>query len=176
MIINWCIAINRRHSLQICLEITDITKAIYPDESFDVIYSRDTLLHIGDKETLFANFFKWLKPGGRVFISDYCRGDQEHSERFLKYVAQRGYHLLTVRDYGAILSKVGFQTVEPVDATDYFVQILQKEMASFAQIKDEFVQEFSAEDYNDIMGGWQDKVERCADGDQAWGTFLAVKN
>lgn len=42
---------------QVCFEITDITKAIFPDESFDVIYSRDTLLHIGDKETLFANFF-----------------------------------------------------------------------------------------------------------------------
>lgn len=39
-----------------CLEITDITKATYPDESFDVIYSRDTLLHIGGKESLFANF------------------------------------------------------------------------------------------------------------------------
>ena len=43
--------------MQVVFEITDITKAIYPEESFDVIYSRDTLLHIGDKETLFANFF-----------------------------------------------------------------------------------------------------------------------
>lgn len=38
-------------------EIADITKAEFEDESFDVIYSRDTLLHIGDKEGLFVNFF-----------------------------------------------------------------------------------------------------------------------
>nr|CAG4636459.1 EOG090X0C0Q [Eubosmina coregoni] len=145
---------------KICLEIRDITKATYPDESFDVIYSRDTLLHIGDKETLFANFYKWLKPGGRVLISDYCRGDQQHSERFLKYVAQRGYHLLTVNDYGAILSKVGFQNVDAQDVTPYFVEILHKEMAYFSPQKEEFIKEFSAEDFSDIMTGWQDKVER----------------
>ena len=43
--------------LQVCFQITDITKQDYDDESFDVIYSRDTLLHIGDKDTLFANFY-----------------------------------------------------------------------------------------------------------------------
>nr|CAG4646524.1 EOG090X0C0Q [Macrothrix elegans] len=151
---------------KICLEIRDITKADYPDESFDVIYSRDTLLHIGDKETLFANFYKWLKPGGKLLISDYCRGDQEHSDRFLKYVAQRGYHLLTVGDYGGVLSKVGFVNVDARDVTNYFVEILQKEMKEFTEQKESFIQEFSVEDYNDILSGWQDKVQRCSEGDQ----------
>lgn len=160
---------------KICLEITDITKATYPEESFDVIYSRDTLLHIGDKEILFANFLKWLKPGGKLLISDYCRGDQEHSERFLRYVAQRGYHLLTVPDYGAILSKVGFKDVEAKDVTDYFVDILHREMKFFEGQKEEFIRDFTADDYNEILQGWQDKVERCKDGDQAWGLFFATK-
>lgn len=72
-------------------------------------------------------------------ISDYCRGDQEHSDHFLRYVAQRGYHLLTVSDYGSILSKVGFQNVEAKDVTDYFVQILHKEMDHFAPQKEDFI-------------------------------------
>lgn len=160
---------------KICFEITDITKAIFPDESFDVIYSRDTLLHIGDKETLFANFFKWLRPGGKLLISDYCRGDQEHSDQFLRYVAQRGYHLLTVTDYGSILSKVGFKNVEAKDVTDYFVEILHKEMKYFSDQKEDFIQEFSAEDYDDITNGWKDKVQRCGEGDQVWGLFIAEK-
>ena len=33
------------------------------------IFLRDTILHIEDKETLFANFLKWLKPGGKLMIS-----------------------------------------------------------------------------------------------------------
>jgi len=124
---------------KVCFEIVDITKAVFADESFDVIYSRDTLLHIGDKETLFANFYKWLKPGGRLLISDYCRGDQEHSDRFLRYVSQRGYHLLTVPDYGAVLSKVGFADVEAKDVTSYFIEILHKEMKYFGDQKEGFI-------------------------------------
>jgi hypothetical protein len=48
-----------------------------------------------DKEALFRQFFSTLKPGGLVFITDYCKGDQKHSKAFTDYVSQRGYHLLT---------------------------------------------------------------------------------
>lgn len=41
---------------KVCFEITDVTTCTYEENSFDVIYSRDTLLHIGDKEALFTNF------------------------------------------------------------------------------------------------------------------------
>ena len=34
-----------------------------------MLFLRDTILHIEDKETLFANFLKWLKPGGKLMIS-----------------------------------------------------------------------------------------------------------
>lgn len=37
--------------------MSDITKQHFEPRSFDVIYSRDTILHIGDKEELFTNFF-----------------------------------------------------------------------------------------------------------------------
>jgi len=37
--------------------MSDITKQDYEPNSFDAIYSRDTILHIGDKEALFNNFF-----------------------------------------------------------------------------------------------------------------------
>lgn len=48
-----------------------------------------------------------MRPGGVILITDYCRGDkEEHSEAFLKYVHQRGYHLLTVEEYGRLLEKV----------------------------------------------------------------------
>jgi SAM-dependent methyltransferase len=55
----------------------DVTTADYAPASFDVIYSRDCLLHIADKAALFVKFFTWLKPGGRILISDYCRGAGE---------------------------------------------------------------------------------------------------
>ena len=42
---------------QVVFEIADATKREYKPESFDVIYSRDTILHIEDKLSLFKRFF-----------------------------------------------------------------------------------------------------------------------
>ena len=38
-------------------EVADATKREYQPEVFDVIYSRDTILHISDKLALFKNFY-----------------------------------------------------------------------------------------------------------------------
>ncbi|CAI0380584.1 unnamed protein product [Linum tenue] len=81
-------------------EVADCTKKTYPDNSFDVIYSRDTILHIQDKPALFRSFFKWLKPGGKVLISDYCKSAGTASPEFAEYIKQRGYDLHDVKAYG----------------------------------------------------------------------------
>ncbi|ETK83144.1 hypothetical protein L915_11579, partial [Phytophthora nicotianae] len=44
-------------SVDVEFEICDATKKEFPDASFDVVYSRDTILHIEDKQALFAKFF-----------------------------------------------------------------------------------------------------------------------
>ena len=36
-------------------------------------------------------------------------------------------------------------------------------------------QDFSQKDFNDIIGGWEDKLKRCGKGDQKWGFFMAEK-
>ena len=44
--------------------------------------------------------------------SDYCCGDKEHTEAFKEYVAQRGYHLLSVSQYGKTIEAAGFEDVK----------------------------------------------------------------
>jgi len=162
-----------KHRVQFYVE--DATTMSYPANFYDVVYSRDTILHIDDKASLFAKFLKTLKPGGKLMISDYCRGDQEHSQRFQDYVAQRGYKLHTVKEYGNILEDVGFQSVVASDKTGLMVEIMNMEMGKFNKIKQQFIAEFSQEDFDYILEGWKAKVVRCQDGDQAWGLFTALK-
>jgi len=156
-------------------EIADATKREYAPESYDVIYSRDTILHIEDKRSLFANFYKWLKPGGKVLISDYCCGEGNHSDAYTKYVKQRGYHVVTVKAYGKILKDVGFINVRADDKKELFTSVLQREVNQAKSIREDFIQEFSQEDYDAIVNGWQDKLVRVEQGDQAWGLFYAEK-
>ncbi|XP_068653290.1 phosphoethanolamine N-methyltransferase-like [Aristolochia californica] len=166
-------AIGRQCSVE--FEVADCTKKTYPDNTFDVIYSRDTILHIQDKPALFRSFFKWLKPGGKVLISDYCRSAGTPSAEFGAYIKQRGYDLHDVEAYGQMLKDAGFYEVIAEDRTYQFVEVLQRELASVEKDKDTFVQDFSEEDYSEIVDGWNTKLTRSTSGEQKWGLFIAKK-
>lgn len=163
-------------SSSVKFEVQDCTKVEFPDASFDVIYSRDTILHIQDKRALFARFYKWLKPGGRVLISDYCRAPCSNSSaEFLEYIRQRGYDLRSVEAYGELLRAAGFVDVVAEDRTEQFVKVLKRELAATEKSREKFVEDFSAEDYECIVSGWESKLKRCSDGEQQWGLFVAHK-
>ena len=53
-----------KHRVQFHVE--DATCMKYPANFYDIVYSRDTILHIEDKESLFRKFLHCLKPGGMV--------------------------------------------------------------------------------------------------------------
>ncbi|CAB1455075.1 unnamed protein product [Pleuronectes platessa] len=157
-------------------EVADATKRMFSEGSFDVIYSRDTILHIDDKLALFKRFHSWLKPGGKLLISDYCCGEKPWTPVFEAYVQQRGYVLHTPSQYGKIIEEAGFCSVRAEDRTDQFVRVIKTELQRAEAIKDEFIEEFSEEDYIAIVNGWREKLERSNTGDQRWGLFYATKD
>ncbi|XP_060205454.1 phosphoethanolamine N-methyltransferase 2-like isoform X1 [Lycium barbarum] len=157
-------------------EVADCTKKTYPDGTFDVIYSRDTILHIQDKPALFRSFYKWLRPGGKVLISDYCKRAGPASEEFAGYIKQRGYDLYDVEAYGQMLRDAGFHEVVAEDRTGQFIEVLQKELDTVEKEREAFIHEFSEQDYNEIVGGWKSKLVRSSSGEQRWGLFIAKKN
>ena len=166
-------AIGLKYSVE--FEVADCTKKTYADNMFDVIYSRDTILHIQDKPALFKSFHKWLKPGGKVLISDYCKSTGPPSPKFAAYIQQRGYDLHSVEAYGQMLKDAGFDEVVAEDRTNQFVKVLQRELNEVEKDKEAFIQNFSEEDYNDIVGGWKAKMIRSSSGEQRWGLFIAKK-
>jgi len=87
----------------------------------------------------------------------------------------RGYHLHTVKEYGKILESAGFVDVQATNMTPGFIDILKGEVSEFSQKKEAIINEFSQKDFDYIVTGWNDKIKRCSDGDQAWGYFVAKK-
>jgi len=160
---------------KVAFDLVDATQQNYAENTYDVIYSRDALLHIHDKEQLFQKLYKWLKPGGKLLITDYCRG-LKSSKEFEDYVEQRNYHLVHVKTYGELLAKAGFKDVKAEDQSDRFVEILKTELNHFAAQKSSFVEEFSSDDYEHLVDGWKIKIDRCAQQTQAWGLFTATKH
>ncbi|CAK0779821.1 hypothetical protein CVIRNUC_004862 [Coccomyxa viridis] len=160
---------------KVTFEIADITSCELTPESYDVVYSRDTILHIHDKPALFKRFLKVLKPGGRLLISDYCKAPGQPSEDFAVYIKQRGYDLHSVEEYGRMLQGAGFAGVKAEDRTWQFKASLKRELKTAQEGRAAFVSDFSEKHYDAIIGGWQDKLERVAGGAQKWGLFTATK-
>jgi len=174
--IAWERALKKKEETNVHFQIADVMKSKFEANSFDVIYSRDTILHIDDKQTLFSLFKYWLKPGGKVFITDYSCGPKPWSDDYAQYVAQRGYNLLTPQEYGNLFVQLGYENVKAIDETPMFIECLERELVRFEKIKTEFEKEFTTEDFDYLVTGWKDKVVRSNSGNQRWASIYAEKS
>ena len=142
---------------------------------FDLIWSRDALMHIPDKPRLFARLFDLLDDGGQIIITDYARGEGTTTPEFAEYVRKTGYHLVSPSQYGRLLEGAGFVDVEVEDATARFVEIMRTEAAHLAADRAGFLEVFSEDDLNYLIDRWAMKEQFCAAGDMKWGIYRAFK-
>jgi phosphoethanolamine N-methyltransferase len=160
-------------------EVADALTYEIPEESLDMCYSRDTILHIATKQALFEKLFTATKPGGLLFITDYCHEtpdkadcSDEAKEEWRKYVESRGYTLYTVQQYGETLQKAGWELITAEDVTSWFRAIMLDEKAKVEATGKE---NLSEEDIEELVDGWARKVVRIDAGLMKWGCFIARK-
>lgn len=140
----------------------------YPT-TYDVVHSRDAFLHIVEKERLLSRIWQQLNPQGVLVFTDYCRGESEPTPEFVRYIEQRQYHLRTPKAYGLLLEESGFVDVQALDQTDWFIQILEDELARLDN------QALAPETVEALTRSWRSKIARAKQGQQRWGLFIARK-
>jgi phosphoethanolamine N-methyltransferase len=152
----------------------DVLTTDFP-EKFDIVWSRDALMHVPDKARLFSRLFSLLNPGGRIVITDYARGKTPGSPEFEAYIAKTGYSVVEPEQYGQYLRDAGFTDVVVDDATGKFIEILRDEVRRLQAERTDFVGAFSEADLSYIIERWEMKVRFCQAGDMKWGIYLGTK-
>lgn len=102
----------------------------FSDASFDVVFSKDAMIHIPDKQDLFAEVQRVLKPGGIFTASDWMRcDDRPASAQMRHYIESEGlsFDMAPPRAYADMLAAAGFTTVALRDRNDWYRRQAGKE-------------------------------------------------
>lgn len=104
-------------------------------ESFDVVFSKDAIIHIADKKALYRDVLRVLKPGGIFIGSDWLRGGEgEYSapmKAWLK-VIDLTFEMKNLEQTRMALRDAGFKEVDLTDRNDWYRQEIKNELAALS--------------------------------------------
>lgn len=103
----------------------------FADNSFDIVFSKDALLHVSDKDALFADIFRILKPGGVFAASNWMIShDGEPSPEMKAYVAAEGlsFAMASPARYRQAMERAGFRDVTIVDRNPWYREVARGEL------------------------------------------------
>jgi phosphoethanolamine N-methyltransferase len=102
----------------------------FEPESFEVVFSKDAMIHIPDKEALFADVFRILRPGGLFVASDWMRHDDNPPSPEMKYyleVEGLNFGMASPERYAKALEEAGFAAIKLRDRNAWYSDLSRNE-------------------------------------------------
>ena len=91
--------------------------------SFDVVFSKDSIIHIADKSGLAKDVHTLLSPGGWFLASDWlCGYEGKPSPQMQAYIEAEGldFELASAQVYQKALEEAGFVDIEVVERNTWY--------------------------------------------------------
>ena len=101
-------------------------------ESFDIVFSKDSIVHIADKESMSLESFRLLKPGGWFVASDWLIShDDEPSAEMAHYIKLEDldFGMASPSRYERALKAAGFEQVQLRNRNRWYYEEAQRELA-----------------------------------------------
>jgi len=151
----------------------------FDDLSFDVIFSKDTFLHILDKERLVEDLYRVLKPGGFLCVGDWMRIDDNAPSKLMQeYIKLEGLsmNMCSLQRYGNALNNAGFKNIKLTDRNKWYLNLAKKELNDLSTIyKEKLIKILGIEDAEGTINIWKKMIEVLEKGEHRPGHFYAEK-
>ena len=115
---------SKQAGLNDCLSFELVNPGPLPvgDHTFDVVFSKDSIIHIEGKSELYAEAFRVLRPGGYLIVGDWFRGKDDFSAEMKSWVENNGvtFSMGTLQHAAVLVNEAGFIEVETRDRNDWY--------------------------------------------------------
>jgi len=122
-----------REGLSDKIDIEKVTPGPLPfdGDHFDVVFSKDAIIHIPDKAAMAAESFRVLKRGGSFAASDWLIShDGAPSEMMADYIKEEGldFAMASPAIYTKAMQSSGFVDVELVNRNPWYAKVAAEEL------------------------------------------------
>jgi cyclopropane fatty-acyl-phospholipid synthase-like methyltransferase len=145
----------------------------FPDNSFDVVWSQEAILHSGDRTRVLKEVSRVLKPGGDFIFTDPMQADDIDDASALQPIYER-IHLTdmgSIGFYRVTLEELGFDTVEIEDLThqlrNHYARVREELKARRHALEDQISPDYAER----MLNGLKHWVEGADAGQLAWGVL-----
>lgn len=120
---------------RVTFELVEPGPLPFPDASFDVVFSKDAIVHIPDKAAMYVEVLRVLRPGGFFVGSDWLRGDEstygEAAKNWLN-VVHLNFELQDLAHTQSAIERAGFERVLMNDRNAWYQDVVREELATLS--------------------------------------------
>ena len=160
-------------------QVVDPGPLPFKGESFDIVFSKDAIIHVREKEDIYSEALRVLRPGGRLLVSDWLRGEGDSVTPLVQdFIAASGHDftLVSLQDIGKIVEKLGFVEIDLEDRQAWYLREATAELEKLrGPLKRQFLERWGEKSTEDEIAFWEVLVAALRQGAVRPGHIRATK-
>ena len=128
----------------------------YPDNSFDIIFAKESLLHVADKGPLLKEAFRVLKSGGQIIILDWLVESHELGPNIAEMMVVDGLDLkmATPQEYNTYLQDAGFSQISASRMNEHYIRYTQDNIDTIKSQQTDLIRLLGQQEYDYSLKTW----------------------